>query len=89
MFQAEETFPEGLTVGGRRLQHCIRVRQQTAGVFRPGTSGSYWRVGPRPGCLQVGGRQPEFAEGIGQPLQEVQNWLQRNLHRSVRIVGTF
>ena len=40
-FKCEEFFPDGFLLGGRRLDHCIRVRQSTANVFKQGTSGSF------------------------------------------------
>lgn len=86
-FVGEEIFPDGFRIGTRRLDDCIRVGQASAGTFQPGTSGADWRFGSRAACIQVGGKSPEFREGIGQPLQRFARWIRTAVDSSAKIVA--
>ncbi len=83
----EEVFPDGFRLGTRRVDDCVRVSAATEGSFRPGTSGACWTFGNRAACMQLGGRQPEFREGIGQPLSRYLPWLRRTLGKQAAVVA--
>ena len=88
-FTAEEIFPNGFRLGGRILDDCIRVGQARRETFRPGTSGSMWRLSADVACLQVGGRQPDFREGIGQPIDRISRWFRERFGDQARLVAAF
>ncbi|MEM0924947.1 MAG: hypothetical protein AAGJ83_02825 [Planctomycetota bacterium] len=88
-FTAEEVFPNGFRLGERLLDDCIRVGRARKETFRPGTSGSMWRLSTDVACLQVGGRQPEFREGIGQPIDRISRWFRSRFGDQAHLVAAF
>ena len=87
VFVGEEVFPDGFRLGTRKLDDCVRVAQSPKGTFARGTSGAYWRFGSKPACLQVGGKAPDFREGVGQPVDRFLPWIRSALGRSAKIVA--
>jgi hypothetical protein len=83
----EEVFPDGFRLGTRRVDDCVRVSAATENTFRPGTSGACWTFASRVACMQLGGRRPEFREGIGQPISRYLPWLRRTLGEQAAIVA--
>lgn len=83
----EEVFPNGFRIGTRRLDDCIRVGGAPPDSFQRGTSGSLWRFEGRFGCMQVGGKTPNFCEGIGQPIARYVDWFHKALGRDCEIVA--
>lgn len=89
-FKGEEVLLDGFPIKDRRLDDCIRVvHNGRRKVFDEGTSGAHWRYGNDLACMQVGGKKPEFREGIGQPLQVLRTWMRRKVSSSAKIVAVF
>lgn len=86
-FIGEEVFPDGFLLGTRRLNDCIRVGQSPISTFQQGTSGSCWRFGTKTACMQVGGKSPDFREGIGQPIERFLQWIRSAVGSSAKIVA--
>ncbi|QEF96617.1 hypothetical protein Mal15_06450 [Stieleria maiorica] len=88
-FVGEEVFPDGFQLGSRILEDCVRVGRSQIDTFRQGTSGSAWSIGARPACLQVGGKETDFREGIGQPFDLCLKWIRSSIAPSADVVAVW
>lgn len=56
------------------IDHVVHAHRAPTGAFRPGTSGSLWRVASRSAAMQFGGLESRFEEGFAQALASVLPW---------------
>ncbi|WP_182867891.1 hypothetical protein [Stieleria mannarensis] len=88
-FTGEEVFPDGFQLGSRILDDCVRVGRCDVDTFCQGTSGSAWSISNQAACLQVGGKETDFREGIGQPFDLCLKWIRSSINAPVNVVAVW